>query len=114
MVAEALKLFLPDRPLPMRIWRGPFRGARIVMNPRRSLRKMLGLYEHELNAWLELALGRAKRVIDIGANDGYFTFGSAAALRSQAGLPPSLKGTIESCAAPTSPSSISLTMKRGK
>jgi hypothetical protein len=79
MVAEALKLFLPDRPLPMRIWRGPFRGARIVMNPRRSLRKMLGLYEHELNAWLELALGRAKRVIDVGANDGYFTFGNAAA-----------------------------------
>jgi hypothetical protein len=63
----------------MRIWRGPFRGARIVMNPRHSLRKMLGLYEHELNGWLELALGRVNRVIDVGANDGYFTFGSAAA-----------------------------------
>jgi Methyltransferase FkbM domain len=72
---------LPDRAMPMRIWRGPFRGARIVMNPRHSLRKMLGLYEHELNAWLELALGRVDRVIDVGANDGYLTFGSLAALR---------------------------------
>ena len=42
---------------------------------------MLGLYEHELNGWLELALGRVNRVIDVGANDGYFTFGSAAAFR---------------------------------
>ena len=67
--------------MPMRIWRGPFRGARIVMNPRHSLRKMLVLYEHELNAWLELKLGRVDRVVDVGANDGYFTFGCIAALR---------------------------------
>jgi hypothetical protein len=64
-----------------RIWRGPFRGARIVMNPRDSLRKIFGLYEHELNNWLEQALRRVSRVIDVGANDGYFTFGSAAAFR---------------------------------
>ena len=51
------------------------------MNPRHSLRKMFRLYEHELNAWLELALGRVDRVIDVGANDGYFTFGCIAALR---------------------------------
>jgi methyltransferase FkbM-like protein len=64
-----------------RIWRGPFRGARIVMNPRNSLRKIFGLYEHELNDWLEQALRRVSRVVDVGANDGYFTFGSAAAFR---------------------------------
>jgi hypothetical protein len=64
-----------------RIWRGPFRGARIVMNPRDSLRKIFGLYEHELNDWLEQALRRVSRVIDVGANDGYFAFGSAAAFR---------------------------------
>ena len=64
-----------------RIWRGPFRGARIVMNPRDSLRKIFGLYEHELNNWLEQALRRVSRVIDVGANDGYFTFGAAAAFR---------------------------------
>lgn len=65
----------------MRIWRGPLRGGRAVMNPRNSLRKVLGLYEHELNAWLESGLRLTNRVIDVGANDGYFTFGCAAAFR---------------------------------
>ena len=64
-----MKRALPGRPVPMRIWRGPFRGARVVMNPRESLRKALGLYEHELNGWLETALGRVSRVLDVGAND---------------------------------------------
>ena len=60
---------------------GPFRGARIVANPRASLRKVLGLYEHELNAWLRSALPRVSRLIDVGANDGYFACGCAAAMR---------------------------------
>jgi hypothetical protein len=76
-----LKTLLPDKPVPTRILRGPFRGARIVMNPRESLRKIFGLYEHELNGWVEHALRRVTRVLDIGANDGYFCFGSAAAFR---------------------------------
>ena len=62
-------------------WRGPFRGACIVINPRDSLRKILGVYEHELNPWLEQALRRVTRVLDVGANDGYFTFGCAAAFQ---------------------------------
>ena len=78
---QLLKQILPDHPVPMRVWRGPFRGARVMMNPRTSLRKVFGLYEHELNQWLETALTRVARVIDVGANDGYFTFGCAAALR---------------------------------
>ncbi|HET9367365.1 MAG TPA: FkbM family methyltransferase [Candidatus Udaeobacter sp.] len=49
------------------------------MNPHDSLRKILGLYEHELNSWLDQALPRVGRVLDVGANDGYFTFGCAAA-----------------------------------
>lgn len=76
-----LKALLPDRPVPMRVWCGPFRGARVVMNPRTSLRKVLGVYEHELNAWIEAALQGVTRVLDVGANDGYFTFGCAAAFR---------------------------------
>ena len=76
-----LKRALPNRPVAMRVWRGPFRGARVAMNPRVSLRKALGLYEHELNPWLTRALDRVAAVIDVGANDGYFTFGCAAALR---------------------------------
>ena len=78
---DALKALLPDRPVPMRVWRGPFRGARVVMRPRYSLRKVAGLYEHELNGWLSTALDRVTRVLDVGANDGYFTFGCAAAFR---------------------------------
>jgi hypothetical protein len=42
---------------------------------------VLGLYEHELNGWLRTALPRVSRLIDVGANDGYFAFGFAAALR---------------------------------
>ena len=76
-----LKSLLPDRSMPLRVWSGPFRGATVMMNPRHSLRKMLGVYEHELNAWLDAALPRVSRVIDVGANDGYFTFGCAAAFR---------------------------------
>lgn len=81
MPFRSLKSVLPNRPVPMRIWRGPLRGGRAVMNPRNSLRKVFGLYEHELNAWLESALRLTNRVIDVGANDGYFTFGCAAAFR---------------------------------
>lgn len=81
MALNILKKLIPNRPLPVRVWRGPLRGARVMMNPRNSLRKMFGLYEHELNDWLEAALRRANRVVDVGANDGYFTFGCAAAFR---------------------------------
>ena len=81
MAFNVLKRLIPVEPIPVRIWRGPFRGARIVMKPRDSLRKIFGLYEHELNDWLEAALHRVTRVVDVGANDGYFTFGCAAAFR---------------------------------
>jgi hypothetical protein len=49
------------------------------MNPRNSLRKVFGIYEHELNSWLDAVLPRVDTVLDVGANDGYFTFGCAAA-----------------------------------
>jgi Methyltransferase FkbM domain len=81
MIGSLLKRLLPDRPTIMTVWRGPFRGARIVANPRTSLRKVLGLYEHELNAWVAAALPRVGRVIDVGANDGYFSLGGAAVMR---------------------------------
>src|SRR5439155_20198836 len=42
-------------------------------------RKIFGIYEYELNGWLETTLHRVNRVLDVGANDGYFTFGCAAA-----------------------------------
>jgi len=81
MALELLKKALPEHPLPSRILRGPFRNAVIVLRRRHSLRKIFGLYEHELNAWLYRAMPRVSRVLDVGANDGYFAFGCAAALR---------------------------------
>jgi hypothetical protein len=80
-LVAALKKFLPDRSVALRVWRGPFRGACILMNPRHSLRKVFGVYEQEPNRWLEGALSRSETVIDIGANDGYLTFGCAAAFQ---------------------------------
>jgi hypothetical protein len=65
----------------MRILRGPLRGAVIVLNPRNSLRKIFGVYEHELNPWMKTVLPRVTGVLDVGAYDGYFTFGCAAAFR---------------------------------
>jgi hypothetical protein len=81
MAFDFVKVVLPDRTRLTRIFGGPFRGAVVVMNPRNSLRKVLGIYEHELNPWLKCVLPHVTRILDIGANDGYFTFGCAAAFR---------------------------------
>src|SRR6266508_5843257 len=81
MSLKCLRSLLPDRDRPTRIWWGPFRGAVIIMNPRNSMRKVLGLYERELNPTLERILPSVSRVLDVGANDGYFTLGCAAAFR---------------------------------
>jgi hypothetical protein len=71
---------LQKSPTPVTILAGPFRGARMVLNPANSKRKILGVYEHILNDWLEKTLGRVQVVWDVGANDGYFTYGCAAAI----------------------------------
>lgn len=76
-----LKRLLPDHEMKLRILRGPLRGGIFHARPQSSLRKVFGLYEHELNAWLATVLPQIDLVIDVGANDGYFTFGCAAAMR---------------------------------
>jgi hypothetical protein len=83
MMLRLFKNVLPDRSMMLPVVAGPFRGARIVANPRASLRKVLGLYEHELNGWLCAALPRVSRLLDVGANDGYFACGWGAALQRQ-------------------------------
>jgi hypothetical protein len=72
---------MPNAPVMLPILRGPLRGGRFYANPRSSLRKVIGLYEAELNPWLTDAVNRADIVLDVGANDGYFTLGCAAAMR---------------------------------
>jgi hypothetical protein len=78
-----VKTLLPDRPVSLPIVRGPFRRGRFYASPRVSLRKVFGLYEAELNSWVAGALKRTDLVLDVGANDGYFTFGCAAAMKRQ-------------------------------
>lgn len=81
MQIGSLKRMISGKPTAMRIWRGPFRGAHIVMSPRNSLRKAAGLYERELNPWIDQAMRQVRRVLDVGANDGYFCIGCATAFR---------------------------------
>lgn len=81
MVVPFVKALLPNHNIPLPILKGPFRGAKINLNPQCSLRKVFGIYEHELNKWIESVLPRVNTVLDVGANDGYFTFGCAAAFR---------------------------------
>ena len=77
---RSAKNLIPSRDMDLPIVAGPFRGARFHANPRTSLRRVFGLYESELNPWLTRALKRADLVLDVGANDGYFTFGCASAM----------------------------------
>lgn len=77
----ALKILLPDRPVAVPILLGPFRGARIMANPRHALRGVFGLYERELSPWIRRALPQVARVLDVGANAGMFSFGCLAAAK---------------------------------
>lgn len=79
-VIDLFKRTLPDRDMKLPILFGPFRGGSFHSNPRSSLRKVFGLYEHEHDAWLRTVLPDTDLIIDIGANDGYFTFGATRAI----------------------------------
>lgn len=61
----------------VRILAGPFNGARMILNPAHSKRKIFGAYEHILNPWLSKVLPQTEVLWDVGANDGYFTYGCA-------------------------------------
>lgn len=65
------------RPVPIRIMGGPFRGARLFLNPANSKRKIFGLYEHVLNGWITEHIRNKRWVLDVGANNGYDTYGFA-------------------------------------
>lgn len=83
---NALKRFVPKGHRHMKVLRGPFRGGMFYSSPHASLRKLFGLYEHELNPWIYRAIARSNLVIDVGANDGYFTFGALQAMKRHHGL----------------------------
>ena len=65
------------QPVAISIFSGAFSGATLVLDPAHSKRKILGLYEHILNPWLQDILPTVEVLWDVGANDGYFTYGCA-------------------------------------
>lgn len=80
---ELGKRIFPSKEAYLSVRAGPFRGGVFYANPRVSLRKVFGLYEAELNDWVAKAFKQADLVLDVGANDGYFTFGAAAAMQRE-------------------------------
>lgn len=72
-----LHKLLAKHPVSMNILGGPFRGARMLLNPSDSKRKIFGIYEHVLNEWITKATVNKQFVLDIGANTGYDTYGFA-------------------------------------
>lgn len=73
--------YLGNKTVPLTILGGPFRGSRVFLNPRHCKRHILGLYEQVLNPWLEKVLTDIEVVYDVGASNGYFTYGCAEAIR---------------------------------
>jgi hypothetical protein len=68
----------------MKIVGGPFKGAKVFLNPAHSKRKIFGLYEHVLNSWILKSIKDKQFVFDVGANTGYDTYGFAFLLKKQA------------------------------
>lgn len=78
---QLLKSIIPTQPRTLPIAFGPLAGGAFNGSSRHSVRKVLGLYEHELNDWLVRAHPLCQGLLDLGAHDGYFAFGCAAAFR---------------------------------
>src|SRR5580765_7393884 len=72
-------------PTPLTIVAGPFRGATLALDLSCSKRKICGQFEHVLNSWWRKALPGAEVIWDVGASDGYYTFGCAHQLKKLRG-----------------------------
>ena len=68
---------LAKSPQSINILGGPFRGAKVFLNPANSKRKIFGLYEYCLNEWITKTIENKEFVLDVGANTGYHTYGFA-------------------------------------
>ena len=69
---------------------GPFRGAKVYLNPANSKRKIFGLYEYCLNEWITKAIENKEFVLDVGANTGYHTYGFAYLLQKNSAQNPTV------------------------
>jgi len=68
---------LQKSPQDLRILRGPFRGARMFLNPSESKRKIFGIYEYVLNDWITKVAPGVDFIFDVGSNTGYDLYGFA-------------------------------------
>jgi len=57
----------------------------MFLNVAHSKRKIIGAFEHVLNPWLRAVLPRVNVLWDVGANDGYYTYGCAHVLKQTLG-----------------------------
>jgi len=64
-------LFFPN-PLKQRILSGPAKGMYVKYDISSRFQHLCGIYEREIYAYLLKGMNRAKVLIDIGANDGYY------------------------------------------
>ena len=78
-----LRKLLSRSPTTVRILGGPFKGAKMFLNPANSKRKIFGLYEHVLNNWITKTIVGKNFVFDVGGNTGYDTYGFAHLLLKQ-------------------------------
>ena len=72
---------LAKSPQSINILGGPFRGAKVYLNPANSKRKIFGLYEYVLNEWITKTIENKEFALDVGANTGYHTYGFACLLQ---------------------------------
>ena len=85
-----IQKLLSKKPVPVKIQAGPFKGAKMFLNPADSKRKIFGVYEYTLNSWI-LDKSKGKQfVFDVGANTGYDTYGFAHLLLSHGIESPSI------------------------
>lgn len=68
---------LSKKPEIFHVLRGPFKGARVYLNPANSKRMLFGLYESQLNDWLTQYAPGNDFAFDVGAQAGYDTYGLA-------------------------------------
>jgi len=69
--------YFKNTPQALSIMRGPFKGARMFLNPANSKRKLFGLYEACLNPWLTRVPPTKDFAFDVGSNAGYDFYGFA-------------------------------------
>jgi FkbM family methyltransferase len=70
-VKRRLRMLMPRRVRPHRIWSGPLRGRRLVTSWHDYPAAILGYTERSLMRWLEATVRPGETWIDVGAHYGY-------------------------------------------